>query len=307
MFKILVGLSLLCIQNKKYREKTFYTMKITILVSVILFILNACQGRNMPAELGKTKQVLDNNQSKIKKPLKKPIAKIVHKKDSFQESKKVEKVKVAVKKRSTIKKVPLAKKSQSSNFPVTEGLPPLPVLPSIKESQKVHVKKQAPKPVAKQITPPSHTEEDITNTIMTKIPLPKESFSGGGMLNGLDMATIRIGKSPDYTSIILDSYLYEGKNVLPSKKAPVSGTYLFTYEPSKHRIIGLIDGYQSFSALQSDQSKLFSDSKVVKNISILKRMGSDGIKFVITLRKNVRANIFDVKNPGRIIINLFPL
>jgi len=40
-------------------------MKITILISVILLILNACQGRNMPLRPTLTKEKLDVNHSTV--------------------------------------------------------------------------------------------------------------------------------------------------------------------------------------------------------------------------------------------------
>jgi len=296
-------------------------MKITILASVILLILNACQGRNMPLGPTLTKEKLDVNHSTVlhkpkptsmgKKNTSRKIAeiekmeKIVKMKKPLS-TEKVKHVKTSTQKQDIVKKAPLRKKPPRTTHADKHDLHPLPILPSIAQSKKNNAK-QVITPRKKQTLAPTHADEDVANTLMTKIHLPKENFSGGGIVDGLDISSIRIGKSPDYTSIILDSYKYEGKNVLPSKKSPSSGPYLFTYEPSKHRIVGLIDGYKDFSALQSDQRQLFSDSKIVKNMSVLKRMGSDGIKFVITLRKNVRVNIFDVKNPGRIIINLFPL
>lgn len=181
-----------------------------------------------------------------------------------------------------------------------------------KPKAKVEVVQLVPKPKVKEVAyvkkrvVPKPTKV-TSDTIIENVAQPRESFSGGGIANDLDMATIRIGKSTDYTSIIFDSYIYESKDTLPSKKSTISGTYLFTYTPSTNQIIGLLDGYHAFSALLSDQKALFSDNDVVKNIYVLKRMGTDGIKFVIQLRKKVRANIFDVKNPGRIIVNLFPL
>lgn len=285
------------------------TMKITIFLTLSLFIFNACQGRNMPLGHKPIDEISD------KKPLVALLEpKVMPKKYTSKKSKEVNKksvLKSPSRRASIRKKIPAHKKSTKSHHASTKTLAPLPVLPSIEEiqketTQKIH-NKQVVGSQSKKSLALSPIDENVASSLMKKIALPKESFSGGGMFNGLDMGTIRIGKSPDYTSIILDSYIYEGKDVLSSKKSPVSGTYLFTYEPSKHRIIGIIDGYKSFTALQSNQEKLFSDSKVVKNISILKHIGNDGIKFIIALKKRVKVNIFDVKNPGRIIINLFPL
>ena len=270
----------------------------------IIFILSACQARNMPM----------HHDMKLKKK----TIKIKHKKKSIRNTivrnkvkqykvkqykvKPVIQVKPKKYKQKPIKvKAPLKKqKNVQKYFPtptktdVTNTLPTLPTLPSIEKIKNSDTKKHYI----------SNTQD--SDKIINSIALPTESFSGGGIVDNLDMGAIRIGRSPDYTSIIFDSYKYAGKNIISTNKSPISGTYLFTYEPSKNRIIAFIDGYNDFSALNDDQRELFKDSRVVKNIYVLKHIRKDGIKFVIELRKKVRAKIFDVKNPGRIIVNLFP-
>ena len=124
--------------------------------------------------------------------------------------------------------------------------------------------------------------------------------------NSLDMANIRIGKSNDYTTLIFDSYKWGGYNRESTKEAPDSGKYTFSYEPDNNRIVAVIEGYNAFSALLGDQSELFKDSDVIKNIYIDRYIGENSIKFIISLRKKVRLNVLDVKNPGRIIVNLYP-
>lgn len=262
-------------------------------IMTLLLLINACQARNMPI----------NNDIKLTTHVskKKKIRKKSFKTSNIRTVKKQKKTsykKVLSKKKIIVQKKKIRKK-YSPVLPHTaskKSLSALPIIPSITQIKKTsHIKKL-----------PSISQINESDKILNSIPLPKESFSGGGMINNLDMGAIRIGKSPDYTSIIFDSYKYISKNTLSTQKSSISGTYLFTYEPSKNRIIGFIDGYRDFSALKEDQHELFRDSKVVKNIYVLKHMGRDGIKFVIKLRKKVRANIFDVKNPGRIIVNLFP-
>lgn len=297
-------------------------MKISILVSTIIlfFILNACQGRNMPIQASQVDNNISTSIPQLTKQETKLSTKKIHKLQKHIEKeilpKRKREIKVSKVHKSPSKKrtfVKQAKVVKTLSTPV-DNLPPLPTIPSIAESHTIPLK-----PIIKQEKAKTHLHttpildskketETIANTIInTKVSQPRESFSGGDIADNLDMATIRIGKSSDYTSIIFDSYHYEGKGIFPSKKSSTSGTYLFTYEPSKKRIVGIMDGYKAFSALLNEQRALFSGNNVVKNIYILKRLGNDGIKFVIKLRKNVRANIFDVKNPGRIIVNLFPL
>ena len=307
MSKIQLELLLHSIHNRNSRGFNVMQHIKTFIFITILIILNACQGRNMPMQTTVSSNSIEHKSTsipQIQKPAK-TIHMLISKKNK---TKNIQKYKHSKENKKAITHLPLVqsvhpkytilhkKKVQSKH-----KLVPIPHIPSISESQILKVPK-----IQKKI-PTKPTEMLVDTMINTQVAQPKESFSGGGIVSGLDMATIRIGKSSDYTSIIFDSYQYEGKQDLPTKKASSSGTYLFTYEPSKKRIIGLIDGYKAFSALLSDQRELFKDNTIVENIYVLKQLGNDGIKFIIKLRKNVRVNIFDVKNPGRIIVNLFPL
>ncbi len=122
----------------------------------------------------------------------------------------------------------------------------------------------------------------------------------------LDMANIRIGKSEDYTSIVFDSFRWEGYNTESTVEASESGSYHFSYEPQKNRIVGTLQGYSAFSALLGDQSELFKGNELIKNIYIDRYLGNDGIQFVIQLKKKVQMTVLDMKNPARIIVNLYP-
>ena len=274
-----------------------------LLLVIVLFVLNACQGRSMPMHKDmqskkkpiKVKQkrkpihhIEVKDKPKVKREKRKPLLDIKMEDKTKKHITKIKKIEVPVVKEK--KYFPLTKTKKEPS----DTLPSLPTLPLIKNE-----------------VPSTHKKNKIStlkesDKIINTIPLPTESFSGGGLVDNLDMGAIRIGRSPDYTSIIFDSYKYEGKDKVSSTQSYSSGTYLFTYEPSKNRIIAFIDGYNDFSALKEDQRALFKESKVVKNIYVLKHLGKDGIKFVIKLRKKVRVNIFDVKKPGRIIVNLFP-
>ena len=279
-------------------------MKAFIFITIVI-IFNACQGRNMPIQTATPSNNTEKNTTSIpltQTPVKTKDVTNNHK-SPHEHKKSQEKKQTTTLPSSAQKKHVEHSVSQKNVSPSNDDLPPLPYIPSIDERQ--ILTPPTPSPSRKYNTKPKDIAVDTI--IDTQVAKPRESFSGGGIVSGLDMATIRIGKSSDYTSIIFDSYQFEGKETLPTKKASTSGTYLFTYEPSKKRIIGLIDGYAAFSALLNNQRELFSDNEIVKNIYVLKHLGNDGIKFVIKLRKNVRVNIFDVKNPGRIIVNLFPL
>lgn len=261
---------------------------------IILFILNGCRGREMPMKI---ERHATDKQVEIKKKRKPYLHIVVKDKPVVQKKKKNHKVKQHQPKRvANNVQTEQTKVTQTKKSVVKKDLsPPVVLQPSVAPS----IREDSPKKI-------QNTALKKSDEIINSIPLPSKSFSGGGLVDHLDMGEIRIGKSTDYTSIIFDSYIYVGKHKISTKKAKSSGTYLFTYEPSKNRIVAFIDGYNDFSALKENQEELFKESKIVKNIYVSKYIGNDGVKFIIQLRKKVRVNIFDVKNPGRIIVNLFP-
>jgi len=225
--------------------------------------------------------------------------------------------KVAKAKKTTVakpNKVVLSSKSKKSylfdslpsfslqNIPLINQVIPAPS----KTSQK-RIKKGSSKGSSKRKNGPYNNSKTYAQNIKSSNIASLERFFGGTSTTNLDMGMIRIGKSNVYTSIILDSYKWNGYNALPIENSPVSGNYLFTYEPKENRIVGIINGYNAFSALVEDQNDLFKESDMVKNIYIDRYIGKDGIKFIIELEQKAKVSVIDVQNPGRIIINLYPL
>lgn len=133
------------------------------------------------------------------------------------------------------------------------------------------------------------------------------NFSGGTSVTGLDMAKIRIETDNYQTNIVLDSYLWVKHNNLPTEASSVSGTYFIRYEPSQERIVALIKGYKTFSALLTKQDEMIKNNPMIKNIYIDRYVGDDGIKFIIELKKRVKVNVIDVEDPGSIIVELYPI
>lgn len=137
--------------------------------------------------------------------------------------------------------------------------------------------------------------------------LRAESYSGGTVSDGLDIGMVRLGQSSRYTRLIFDSYKWEGNEVLPTEKVNHSGTYIFTHEPAKNRITAIIDGYRGFSALVGDQSELYRGNPTVSTIHLDEYLDDSGFKFVIELKRDVKVYVYELHNPGRIIVDLIPL
>jgi len=134
-----------------------------------------------------------------------------------------------------------------------------------------------------------------------------ESFSGGSIVNGLDIGLVRLGQSHTYTRLIFDSYKWEGYAQIPVQKVNHSGTYIFTYD-AKHKIItAILDGYQAFSALVGNHDDLYKDNTMVSTIHLDEYLDKSGFKFTIELKQEARIKVFELHNPARIVIDMYPL
>ncbi len=154
---------------------------------------------------------------------------------------------------------------------------------------------------------PKASKVSETRAIKKTRYLKIKSYSGGTVSDGLDMAVVRLGQSSSYARLIFDSYKWEGHDTLPTKKVEHSGTYIFTHEPSKNRITAIIDGYRGFSALAGDQSELYRDNHMVKTIRLNKYLDGSGFKFVIELKQDAKVYVYELHNPGRIIVDIMSI
>ena len=133
-----------------------------------------------------------------------------------------------------------------------------------------------------------------------------ESFSGGSPVNGLDIGMVRLGQSKTFSRLIFDSYKWEGYAQIPTTRANDSGTYIFTYEPKHKRITAILDGYQAFSALVGDHEDLYEGNDMVRTIHLDEYLDQSGFKFTIELKQEADIRVYELHNPARIIIDMFP-
>jgi hypothetical protein len=138
-----------------------------------------------------------------------------------------------------------------------------------------------------------------------KSALKAQSFSGGKVTDGLDMGVVRLGVSKSFSRIIFDSYKWE-EGALPTERVNQSGNYIFTHEPEKRQITAIVDGYRAFSALVGDQSALYEGNPYVRTIRLEEYLDDSGFKFVIELKEDVSVYVYELQNPGRIIVDLIP-
>ena len=127
----------------------------------------------------------------------------------------------------------------------------------------------------------------------------KLTFKGGVITDGLDMKTIRSSQNNARTRLVFDSYTSNGT-------ATQSGNYTFTYNPSKKQITAVLNGYRKFSAMTAQRTRTFPSNSTLKNIKMERYMDDSGFKFSINLNKSVSVNIFELKSPARIVVDVTP-
>jgi hypothetical protein len=138
--------------------------------------------------------------------------------------------------------------------------------------------------------------EESTTYSVTQQSTDKKIFKGGIITDGLDMKTVRASQNDERSRLVFDSYL-------SNEKAAQSGNYTFTYNPSKKQITAVINGYRKLSALNG---RTFSDTNIVKNIKKESYLDDSGFKFTINLKHSASVNVFELKFPARIVVDITP-
>jgi hypothetical protein len=141
--------------------------------------------------------------------------------------------------------------------------------------------------------------EDNLPVLVTPVVMQteKQTFRGGKRNDGLDMKIIRTSDDKTHTRLVFDTY---ASNV----KATQSGNYIFTYNPSNKQITAVVNGYRKFSALSFNKARTFPSNSMVKNISMQKYLDDSGFKFNINLNKAASVNVFELKSPARIVVDI---
>ena len=124
-----------------------------------------------------------------------------------------------------------------------------------------------------------------------------QTFRGGKRSDGLDIKTIRSSQDTVRTRLVFDSYTATGK-------ATQSGNYTFVYNPTKKQILATVNGYRKFSAMGSNKTRTFPANSIVKNIQMQKYLDDSGFKFSINLHKASSVNVFELKSPARIVVDI---
>jgi hypothetical protein len=143
--------------------------------------------------------------------------------------------------------------------------------------------------------------EENAPILMTPVVIDTETqtFTGGKRTDGLNIKSIRSSHTPTRTRLVFDSYN-------ANTKATTSGKYTFSYDPSKRSITAAIQGYRKFSAILPNKKRTFPSNDIVKDIKMKKYIDDSGFKFSINLTRPASVNVFELKSPARIVVDILP-
>lgn len=150
-------------------------------------------------------------------------------------------------------------------------------------------------------------EPRIEPKVKTKAQSKIQTFAGGTITDGLDIGIIRLGKEGTTTRLVFDSFKWNINTRTPSVRSHDSGAYTFKYNPQNRRITAVVSGYRGFSALRSGKVRTFGSNEMVRKIYLEKYLDDSAYKFTIELKKNANVNVFELKGPGRIIVDISPI
>jgi len=137
-----------------------------------------------------------------------------------------------------------------------------------------------------------------------KEPLEFESFdknfSGGIDSDNLDIGAIRVSQNQGSTRLVFDIYKWNQTNEYLGKKVNAVGSYNFSYSTPKALITATLEGYRAFSA----ELPKFNKDSLIEEIYIDEYLNDSGLRFNIKLKYDAKVNVFNLKNPARIVVDI---
>jgi len=129
----------------------------------------------------------------------------------------------------------------------------------------------------------------------TKEPV---SVQGGEITDGRDLRNIRWGKHPEFERIVLD--IYKGAYYDKGPVVPVPCYFVVEYEYYPFRFTVTLNGIRARNA----EYRSFPESSIIEETYLIPYLDDSGIKFAIALGGPVEFEVFELHNPGRIVIDL---
>ncbi len=194
----------------------------------------------------------------------------------------------------------IKKPTVTDHSPTIETTSPLPQeTPCVKPMVEPKIEPVSEPLIKEKVEPKIKTKTHTKSTIQT--------FAGGTVADGLDIGIIRLGKEGATTRLVFDSFKWNIAAKTPVVRSYDSGHYTFKYNPHTRRITAVVNGYRGFSALQAGKVRTFGSNEMVRKIYLEKYLDDSAYKFTIELKKNANVNVFELKGPGRIIVDISPI
>ena len=156
-------------------------------------------------------------------------------------------------------------------------------------------------PVLDDTLPILSIDEETSVPVMIPTVEKQPSKTAKTTTSGRNIKTLRVSEGIDRTRIVFDCY------VSNQEKASSVGNYTFNYAKKQKRITLLFSNYHAFSALGESKVRTFSKASIIKKIYLTKSIHPSSFQCQIDLNKDAKVKVFDIKEPGRIVIDISPL
>jgi hypothetical protein len=155
-------------------------------------------------------------------------------------------------------------------------------------------------PILDETLPILNIEEGTSIPVVTPIVEKQPDTTTKNSTSGRDIKTLRVSEGIEHTRIVFDTYISN------QEKASSVGNYTFNYSKKQKRITILLSNYHAFSALKAGKVRTFSKASIINKIYLTKNIHPSSFQCQIDLNKEAKVNIFDIKKPGRIVIDISP-
>ncbi len=125
-----------------------------------------------------------------------------------------------------------------------------------------------------------------------------QAVQGGEITDGRDLRRIRWGRHPDFERVVLD--IYEGAYDEKGPAVSIPCYFVVEYEYYPFRFIVTLGGIRAINAELGEVPQ----SSLIRETYSLPYLDDSGFKLALALNRPVEYEVFELHEPGRIVIDL---
>ncbi|HHH19016.1 MAG TPA: AMIN domain-containing protein [Campylobacterales bacterium] len=146
------------------------------------------------------------------------------------------------------------------------------------------------------ITGTTSTPASEEKPLYVEPALEKQIVEGGSIESGLAIGQIRASQKEEGVRLVLDNYQWSDELMITDEASSSVGHYRFVYDPERALMMFDLASFEEVST----QMPQFPSNSVVEKVYI----NETHDRLYIKLREDVKVRVFDLSNPGRIVLDI---